>query len=72
MAKNGLGKILTGVAVISAGVALGLVVYNKLDTIKRELNDDEFEEYDFEAEDEAMNAEASYVTLNTSVAEDNE
>lgn len=72
MAKNGLGKILTGVAVISAGVALGLVVYNKLDTIKRELNDDEFEEYDFEGEEEAMNAEASYVTLNTAVAEDNE
>lgn len=66
MAKNGFGKILTGVAVIGAGVALGLAVYNRLDTIKRELNDDEFED-DF-PDDEMDDAEAeehSYVTINT-------
>lgn len=68
MAKNGFGKILTGVAVIGAGVALGLAVYNRLDTIKRELNDDEFEDDfpDDEMDDaEAETEEHSYVTINT-------
>ncbi len=45
MAKNNISKIIGGVAVIGAGVALGLAIYNRLDTIKRELNDDEFKLY---------------------------
>ncbi|MDD6572938.1 MAG: hypothetical protein PUF12_11205 [Thermoflexaceae bacterium] len=66
MAKNGFGKFLTGVAVIGAGVALGLAIYNKFDTIKRELNDDEFEDdlNDEEGDDDSQ--ENSYVTINTS------
>lgn len=66
MAKNSLSKFLTGVAVIGAGVALGLAVYNKLDTIKRELDDDEFEDdYDFDDMDDEIIEDTSYVTIST-------
>lgn len=64
MAKNNISKIIGGVAVIGAGVALGLAIYNRLDTIKRELNDDEFED-DMTDEEMDDSDEASYVTLNT-------
>lgn len=69
MAKNGFGKIVTGVAVIGAGVALGLAIYNRLDTIKRELNDDEFEddfEDDSDDEEDDKSSKNSYVTINSS------
>lgn len=72
MAKNSLSKFLTGVAVIGAGVALGLAVYNKLDTIKRELDDDEFEDdYDFDDMDDEIIEDTSYVTISTA-SEDTE
>ena len=50
MAKSNLGKILAGITIIGAGVALGLAVYNKLDAIEHELDNDEFEDdgLDFE------------------------
>lgn len=72
MAKNNFGKILAGVTVIGAGVALGLAVFNKLDTIRRELESDEFEdEFDYE-EDDAELPETDYVTINPAGQSDEE
>ncbi len=69
MAKSNLTKFLTGVAVISAGVALGLAVYNKLDHIKRELEDDEFEDDEFFDDDDIEDdvEDSSYVIINADV-----
>lgn len=70
MAKNSFGKILAGVTVIGAGVALGLAIFNKLDTIKRELDSDEFEdEFDGDEEDGTDFSETEYVTINPAAAE---
>lgn len=69
MAKNSFGKILAGVTIIGAGVALGLAIFNKLDTIKRELESDEFEEdFDDEEKDEEDYSETEYVTINPATA----
>lgn len=69
MAKNSFGKILAGVTIIGAGVALGLAIFNKLDTIKRELENDEFEDdFDDEEEDEEDFSETEYVTINPAAA----
>lgn len=71
MAKNNFGKILAGVTIIGAGVALGLAIFNKFDTIKRELESDEFEDEDvYEDEDEL--AETDYVTINPAAQPDND
>lgn len=67
MAKNNFGKILAGVTIIGAGVALGLAIFNKFDTIKRELESDEFEDEDV-YEDDAELAETDYVTINPAAA----
>ncbi len=68
MAKSNLTKFLTGVAVISAGVALGLAVYNKFDKIKHELEDDEFEDDDFFDDDMEDDVEDNtYVVINADV-----
>ena len=70
MAKNSFGKVLAGVTIIGAGVALGLAIFNKLDTIKRELESDEFEdEFDYEEEDAEL-PETDYVTINPAAADD--
>lgn len=69
MAKNSFGKILAGVTIIGAGVALGLAIFNKFDTIKRELESDEFEDEDvYENEDDAELPETDYVTINPAAA----
>lgn len=66
MAKGGFGKFLAGVAVIGAGVALGLTVYNHADKIRRELNDDEFEDdFDDDSDDISSSADKAYVKINT-------
>lgn len=70
MAKNSFGKILAGVAVIGAGVALGLAVYNKFDTIKKELNDDEFEDDFYDDDFDDMDDEDNYVSI-TPISEEN-
>ncbi len=69
MAKNSFGKILAGVTIIGAGVALGLAIFNKLDTIRRELENDEFEDdFDDEEEGEEDFPETEYVTINPAAA----
>lgn len=71
MAKNSFGKILAGVTIIGAGVALGLAIFNKFDTIKRELESDEFEDEDvYEDEDDAELPETDYVTINPAAQTD--
>lgn len=75
MAKNnGFGKILAGIGVIGAGVALGLAIYSRFDVIRRELNDDEFED---DPDDEGCDDNSSdddtsrtYVTINASSDEE--
>lgn len=65
MAKNVLGKVLAGIGIIGAGVAVGLTIYNKLEEISRDLEDDEFED-DFEELDDEFDEEdeeTTYVTL---------
>lgn len=70
MAKNSFGKVLAGVTIIGAGVALGLAIFNKLDTIKRELESDEFEdEFDYEEDDTEL-PETDYVTINPVAADE--
>ena len=71
MAKSNLGKILAGITIIGAGVALGLAVYNKLDAIEHELDNDEFED-DEEESDEEDEDDNTYVTINTENTEINE
>ena len=75
MAKNGFGKILAGIGVIGAGVALGLAIYNRLDVIRRELNEDEFEDdfdddedYDDDSSDD--DTSRTYVTIHTASDEE--
>lgn len=63
MAKSKFSKFLTGVVVVSAGVALGLAIYNKLDSVKHELENDEFEDDDFYDDDITEN---TYVVINAS------
>ena len=71
MAKNSFGKVLAGVTIIGAGVALGLAIFNKFDTIKRELESDEFEDEDvYEDEDDAKLNETDYVTINPAAQTD--
>ena len=71
MAKNSFGKVLAGVTIIGAGVALGLALFNKFDTIKRELESDEFEDEDvYEDEDDAKLPETDYVTINPAAQTD--
>lgn len=69
MAKSNFGKILAGVTIIGAGVALGLAIFNKLDTIKRELESDEFEDEFEDEEDNDELPETDYVTINSADAD---
>lgn len=71
MAKISFGKILTGITVIGAGVALGLAIYNKLDTLSYEdeyLDDDDFDEDfdDFGDDYDEESPVSTYVTLKPS------
>lgn len=71
MAKSNLGKMIAGITIIGAGVALGLTIFNKLDTIKRELESDEFEDdFNDEEEDDKDFPETEYVTINPASSED--
>lgn len=66
MAKNNLSRILTGVAVIGAGVAVGLTLFKKYDMLSKELEEDEFED-DFlsDFDDPDVNDDKEYVTINS-------
>lgn len=69
MAKSSFGKILAGVTIIGAGVALGLAIFNKLDTIKRELESDEFEDEFEDDESDTDLPETDYVTIHPAAAD---
>lgn len=76
MAKNNLSRILAGVAVIGAGVAVGLTLFKKYDRLNKELEEDEYEDdflSDFDEPD--VNDDKEYVIINsvkTAPADDEE
>lgn len=52
MAKISLGKIITGITVIGAGVALGLAIYNKFDQLSYDDNEDFEDDLDNDFDDD--------------------